>query len=205
MTIRVVGAGLGRTGTTSLKAALEQLLGEPCYHMVEVFAHPEHVPVWAAAMRDEPVDWLQLFEGYGSVVDFPAAAVWRDVAAAFPDAPVLLSTRSSADAWWRSAHNTILVRRDDLPDEMQEWARMADLMFKRISPDPSDEALTKAAYERHNAEVRAEVPPERLIDWLPEDGWGPLCEGLGLPVPDAPFPHTNTTAEFRAMTGLDPV
>jgi len=82
VTIRVVGAGLGRTGTTSLKAALEQLLGEPCYHMVEVFGHPEHVPVWHAAMRDEAVDWDALFDGCGSVVDFPAAAVWREIAAA---------------------------------------------------------------------------------------------------------------------------
>ena len=82
---------------------------------------------------------------------------------------------------------------------------VADEMLGRFSPDPSDEAVTKAAYERHNAEVRAEVPPGRLIDWRPEDGWGPLCTGLGLPVPDVPFPHANTTAEFREMTGLDPV
>jgi hypothetical protein len=204
MTIRVVGAGLGRTGTTSLKAALEQLLGEPCYHMIEVFGHPEHVPLWHAAMRDEPVDWEALFEGYGSVVDFPAAAVWRDIAAAYPDAPVLLSTRSSSDEWWRSASKTILTVRPEEP-EMAEWRAMTADMFGRISPDPSDEALTKAGYEAHNAAVRAEVPPERLIDWRPEDGWEPLCKGLGLPVPDEPFPLTNTTAEFRAMTGLDPV
>ena len=80
---------------------------------------------------------------------------------------------------------------------------MADDMFRRVSPDPRDETTSKAAYERHNAEVRAEVPAERLIEWQPEDGWAPLCEGLGLPVPSEPFPHTNTTAEFRAMTGLD--
>jgi len=117
---------------------------------------------------------------------------------------VLLSTRASTDEWWRSASNTILTVRPELP-ELEAWAAMSHDMFRRISPDPSDEALTKAGYERHNAEVRAEVPPGRLIEWRPEDGWEPLCAGLGLPVPDAPFPHTNTTAEFRAMTGLDPV
>jgi hypothetical protein len=202
MTIRVVGAGLGRTGTLSLKLALEQLLGGPCYHMIEVFEHPEHVAIWHAAMRDEPVDWEALFEGYVSVVDFPAAAVWRPIAAAFPDAPVLLSTRSSSDAWWRSARDTILEPRGAM-EGLEAWKAMAMDMFNRVSADPRDEALTKAGYERHNAEVRAEVPAERLIDWKPEDGWDPICAGLGLPVPDEAFPHTNTTAEFRAMTGLD--
>jgi hypothetical protein len=129
--------------------------------------------------------------------------VWRDISAAYPEAPVLLSTRSSSDAWWRSARDTIFVQRDDMPDEMLPWRKMSEAMFERISPDRFDETVSKAAYERHNAEVRAEVPPERLIDWRPEDGWAPICEALGFPVPDEPFPHTNTTAEFRGMTGLD--
>jgi hypothetical protein len=202
MTIRVVGAGLGRTGTHSLKVALEQLLGAPCYHMIEVFAHPEHVASWHAAMRDEPVDWDRLFDGYAAAVDFPVAAVWEPVAARYPDAPVLLSTRSSTDAWWRSARDTILAPRDRT-EGLEAWEAMATEMFTKVSADPQDEATTKAAYERHNAHVRATVPADRLIDWRPEDGWGPLCEGLRLPVPDQPFPHTNTTAEFRAMAGLD--
>jgi hypothetical protein len=184
----------------SLKLALEALLGGPCYHMLEVFAHPEHVPMWHAAMRDEPVDWDALFDGYVAAVDFPAAAAWRDIAAAYPDAPVLLSTRRSADEWWRSASNTILSVRPTEP-EMADWLAMTDDMFARISTDPSDEALTKAGYDAHNAAVRAEVPPERLIDWQPADGWGPICAGLGLPVPDEPFPHTNTTEEFQARLG----
>ena len=202
MTIRVVGAGLGRTGTHSLKFGLEQLLDGPCYHMVEVFGHPEHVPIWHAAMHDEPVDWAVLFEGYVAVVDFPGAAVWRSLAAAYPDAPVLLSTRSSTDAWWRSASSTILAVRSE-EDHLQAWAEMSGAMFDRTGLHGEDEAGSKAAYERHNAEVRAEVPPDRLVEWRPEDGWGPLCAALGVPVPEAPFPHANTTAEFRAMTGLD--
>jgi hypothetical protein len=203
VTIRVVGAGLGRTGTHSLKIALEQLLGGPCHHMVEVFGHPEQIPFWSAAMRDEPVDWEALLDGYVAVVDFPGAAVWRSIAATFPDAPILLSTRSSTDAWWKSAHETILAVRPELPPGSEGWVAMSEAMFGRISPDPQDEVATKAGYERHNEAVRAEVPASRLIEWQPADGWGPICEGLGLPVPDEPFPLTNTTAEFRAMTGLD--
>src|SRR5258708_3902275 len=107
MTLRIVGAGLGRTGTHSLKIALEQLLGAPCYHMVEVFAHPEHVPIWTAAIKREPVDWPVLFDGYVATVDWPGGAAWREISEAYPEAKVLLSTRRSADEWWTSASKTI--------------------------------------------------------------------------------------------------
>lgn len=207
MTIRIVGAGLGRTGTHSLKVALEQLLGAPCYHMVEVFAHPEHVPAWHAAMLDEPVDWPKVFDGYEATVDWPGGGVWREISAVYPDAPVLLSSRRTTDEWWKSASRTIfegLVANPVAPG-MEEWRAMADAMLKRLTPEWPDETATKAAYERHNAAVRAEVPASRLVDWHPEDGWAPLCAALDVPVPDAPFPVTNTTAEFRAMIGLDPI
>ena len=107
MTLKVVGAGLGRTGTMSLKAALEQLLGGPCYHMIEVFEHPEHVAIWNRAMRGEPVDWSEIYAEYVATVDYPNAAVWEQLAAAYPDALVLLSSRD-AEGWWTSASNTIL-------------------------------------------------------------------------------------------------
>jgi hypothetical protein len=203
MTLRIVGAGLGRTGTHSLKIALEQLLGGPCYHMVEVFGHPEHVPMWHAAMLDQPVDWDVIFEGYVATVDWPSGGVWRPIAEHYPDAKILLSTRRTADEWWTSASKTIFEAMKEAPPGMEEWHAMTVEMTKRLTPDFPDEAACKAAYERNNAEVRAEVPAERLIDWQPQDGWGPLCEALDVPVPDEPFPLTNTTADFRAMTGLD--
>jgi hypothetical protein len=207
MTIRIVGAGLGRTGTHSLKLALEQLLGAPCYHMVEVFAHPEHVPVWHAAMLDGPVDWPAVFDGYDATVDWPGGGVWQSISVAYPDAKVLLSSRRSADEWWTSASKTIFeALGGDGPiggPDRGEWTAMATAMMKRLTPDFPDEAACKAAYERHNATVRAEVPASQLIDWQPQDGWGPLCAGLGIPEPSDPFPVTNTTAEFRAMAGLD--
>jgi hypothetical protein len=204
MTLRIVGAGLGRTGTHSLKLALEQLLGAPCYHMVEVFAHPEDVPLWHAAMLDQPVDWDLVFDGYVATVDWPSGGVWRPIADKYPDAKVLLSTRRSSDEWWTSAYRTIFEAMGNPPPPgMEAWQEMVLAMAKRLTPDFPDEAACKAAYERNNAEVRAEVPADRLIDWQPQDGWGPLCEGLGVPEPSEPFPVTNTTAEFRAMSGLD--
>jgi hypothetical protein len=207
MTLRVVGAGLGRTGTHSLKVALEQLLGGPCYHMVEVFGHPEHVPMWHAAMEDRPVDWDAVFDGYVATVDWPGGGVWQQIYAKYPDAKVLLSQRDSADTWWQSASNTIFVAMGDTSSlgGNEEWAAMARAMMNRFSPDWQNEDAAKAAYEAHNANVRATVPADQLIEWQPEFGWGPLCEGLGIPVPDEPFPVTNTKNEFRQMLGLDPM
>jgi hypothetical protein len=199
MTLRVVGAGLGRTGTHSLKLALEQLLGGPCYHMLEVLEHPEYVPYWDAALAGEPVDWNQVMDGYVAAVDWPASAFWRELSAAFPDAIVLLSTRSSTDAWWKSANATIMEAMHRMPAD--QFPRT--LLDARFTPAWSDPDAAKHAYEAHNAAVRAEVPPARLVDWAPGAGWEPICSALGLAVPDEPFPHVNTTDDFRAMLGLD--
>lgn len=206
MTLAVVGAGLGRTGTVSLKGALEQLLGGPCYHMTEVFSHlDDHVPVWHAATHGEPVDWEALLGGYRASVDWPAAAFWRPLSQVYPGAIVLLSVRDDAETWWRSADRTVFAAmRRPPPPEMEAWyAMVSDLWHSTMGERWDDPEVAKAAYERHNAEVRASVPPERLLEWRPGDGWAPLCEALGVPVPDAPFPHENSTADFRAMAQLD--
>ncbi|HUS42905.1 MAG TPA: sulfotransferase [Ilumatobacteraceae bacterium] len=202
MTIQLVGAGLGRTGTMSLKLALERLLAGTCHHMMEVFRHPEEVPRWHAAMVGDPVDFRELLAGYSAIVDYPGAAVWRELATAFPDAPVLLSTRESADEWWQSASNTILARRTD--ETVDDHRRMIDALFGRsIGVDVTDRHAVIAAYDAHNAAVRSEIPPERLFEYQPGDGWAPLCAALDLPEPDEPFPHTNTRQQFRERAGFD--
>ena len=206
MSLKIVGAGLGRTGTHSLKIALEQLLGGPCYHMFEVLAHPDDIAQWQLAADGGTPDWRELFANYEAAVDWPASAYWRELSEVYPDAMVLLSSRP-ADEWWRSADNTIwaVSRREPPPDPVfqAQMKMVKKILQTRFTPDWSEEGPSKAAYERHNAEVRATVPAERLIDWHPGDGWGPICRGLGIPEPSEPFPHVNTTDEFRAMLQLD--
>jgi len=193
---------VGRTGTNSLKVALEKLLGGPCYHMLEVFPRPAHTTMWLEAMRGETVEWDVLFDGFIAAVDWPACTFWRELADANPDALILLSSRD-AEGWWRSCEATIwkaIGRAAE--DEANEWLDMATLMLQRFGGDINDKDSCIAAFERHNAHVRATADPNRLLDWEAADGWGPICSALGVPVPDEPFPHTNTTDEFRQMMGL---
>jgi hypothetical protein len=206
VTLQVVGAGVGRTGTQSLKYALERLLGAPCYHMMEVVAHPEHIEMWQRAVDGEAVDWDALFADYRAGVDWPAVGFWRELSAAYPESIVLLSVRDT-DGWWRSADQTIfeMARRPPPDDDpvFTPLARMVDDVLGRFSPDWSDEVAAKAAFERHNDDVRRAVPGDRLVEWRPGDGWEPICAALGLAVPDEPFPRFNTTEDFRAVVGLD--
>lgn len=203
--LAVVGAGVGRTGTHSLKLALEQLLGGPCHHMIEVFGHPEQVPIWIDAIEGRPVDWSKLLEQYRAIVDWPGCSFWRELLADNPDALVLLSVRDP-EAWYRSASNTIFNAFDRLPPESMTWmSKFRELLRDRFSDRLDDADAMIEAYERHNEAVRSEVPPAQLLEWRPSDGWEPICERLGVPVPAEAFPVTNTTNDFRAMIGMPPV
>jgi hypothetical protein len=200
MTLRVVGAGLPRTATRSLKEALELLLGGRCYHMAEVFQHLEDVPAWRAAIRGEETEWRSFPPDSVAAVDWPASAFWRELADAHPDAVIVFSTRTSAAEWWESAEATIfpVLRKDSYP-EYEDWLTMAkELMAREIGDLWEDRAVAEAFYERHNASVRRHAPAERLLEWRAIDGWEPLCAALGVPVPDEPFPHTNTRAEWTS-------
>jgi hypothetical protein len=208
MGLRVVGAGLGRTGTSSLKSALELLLGGRCYHMYEVRERPEDVPRWERALAGEPPEWDEVFGEFEATVDWPAASFWPELTAAYPDAPVLLSQRASGEEWWASMEKTIVaLLAEPLPQDNPQLARQRR-MTRAILAERFDERWWErdralAAYERHNERVRSEVPRARLIEWSPADGWGPLCTGLGVPEPAEPFPHLNTTPQFRETVGLD--
>ncbi|HWG08263.1 MAG TPA: sulfotransferase [Solirubrobacteraceae bacterium] len=201
MQLKVVGAGLGRTGTASLKNALERLTGGPCYHMLEVA--PESVAAWDAAARGESVDWEALMRGYTASVDWPAAAFWPELSAANPDAVVLLSTRATPQQWWASMERTIVgVLSAEVPPEdvslTAHRAMVREVFARRFTPDWRDPEAAMAAYTRHNERVRSEVPAQQLVEWQPGDGWEPICAALGVAVPSDPFPHENSTAEFRA-------
>ena len=207
MPLRVVGAGLGRTGTHSLKLAFEQLFGAPCYHMLEVLGRPDQAAVWDAAAHGHLPDWPSFLDGYAATVDWPAAAFWPELMEAAPDALVVLSVRD-ANAWWTSVSETIfsVLARGAPPDDpgaVAELAMINAVLSARFTPDYLERPAAIAAYESHNARVRAMVPADRLVEWHPGDGWEPLCRSLSVPVPPDPFPHVNTTSEFRSLTGLD--
>jgi hypothetical protein len=198
--LRVVGAGLPRTGTKSLKQALELLLGGRCYHMTELFQHPEDVPAWWAAIAGEEIDWNSFPPDAVAAVDWPASAFWRELASANPEAVIVLSTRENATQWWESCDTTIfpVLRKTEYP-EYEEWLAMSKaLLAREIGEDWDDARTAQAFYERHNAAVRREAPAERLLEWRASDGWEPLCRALELPVPDEPFPHLNTRQEWNA-------
>jgi hypothetical protein len=205
MGLQVVGAGVGRTGTHSLKLALEQLLGGRCHHMLEVFGQPTQVPLWIDAIEGRPVDWSALLAGYDALVDWPGASFWPELVAANPGALVLLSVRDPEE-WYRSASNTIFLAFDRVPPEMATWmTAVRKLLHDRFSDSFDDASAMIAAYERHNDAVRRQVSPQRLREWTPTDGWAPICARLGVPIPADPFPLTNTTSEFRVMMGLPAV
>ena len=201
MELAVVGAGVGRTGTHSLKLALEQLLDTPCHHMVEIFGEPSQVPAWTDAIDGRPVDWSAMLTRYGALVDWPGASFWPELSAANPDALVLLSVRDP-ESWYRSASNTIFLAFDHMPPELAPWmGAVAKLLHDRFSDRFDDPTAMMDAFVRHNDAVRAEIPAGRLLEWETGDGWEPICDRLEIPVPTEPFPVTNTTDEFREMMG----
>ena len=199
MALKIIGAGLGRTGIASLKVALEHLGFGPCYHMGEVLPHvEERVPLWIAAGQGKP-DWNTIFADYQSAVDYPACSFWREQMAHYPDAQVILTTRS-AESWFDSVHKTIMA-----PDTT-EWLENGPLreflelcMWKDYKAHINDRDWMIDYFNRRNEEIVAAVPPEKLLVFEVKQGWSPLCEFLGVGVPDTEFPRVNSREETRAM------
>lgn len=200
MALQVIGAGLGRTGTLTLKTALEKLGFGPCHHMLEVFANPQQVPFWNRAADGEDVEWEEVFGDYSASVDWPSAHFYAELADRYPDAKVILSSRDP-QRWYESISETILKSMEMMglgqpfPDDHPFRFGGVIIAQKTFGFDFS-EANVLAAFERHNAEVRRRIPAERLLVFEAAHGWEPLCAFLGVPVPDEPFPRVNSREEF---------
>jgi hypothetical protein len=220
MALEVIGAGWGRTGTESLKAALEMLGFGTCYHMFELLRRTRQVKHWEALARGERPDYDDLFRGFRSAVDFPAAKYYRELAAEYPNAKVVLSVRDPA-SWYESASKTILR---GIPPPM----RLVPPLLGVFSPNirgmgPLMTHLEKDLYNGFfegkardkdhmiarfvawNEEVQRTIPKERLLVYEVKQGWEPLCAFLGKPVPSEPFPRNNDGASFQRRTRVSNV
>lgn len=210
MTLQIIGSGFGRTGTRSLKDALEQLNFGPCHHMAEVFTNPPQVAHWQTIAAGRPVDWHEVFAGYNAQIDWPGAHVWRQTALAFPDARIVHSVRPD-EAWWSSFNGTIgkllrVYKTLALPPHVRAMGDVGtDLIGKETFHDQwSDKTAALAAYHQRLADVRAVIPAERLLVFDVAEGWEPLCAFLKVPVPDRPFPRRNAKDDFWANFGGEP-
>ncbi len=202
MALEIIGAGFGRTGTNSLKLALEQLGFGPTHHMFEVRDNPGQLPFWEAAARGEKMDWDTVFRGYRSQVDWPGARYWRELARYYPNAKVILSVRD-LDEWHDSVRATILpflaARGKHSSPHVNAIADMGDetVNIQVFDGRLEDREHAKRVFRKHIADVQAEIPAGRLLIFDLRDGWKPLCEFLGVAVPDTPFPKTNSSKEFH--------
>ena len=217
--MKLIGAGMPRTATTTQMIALE-MLGLPCYHMRDMMMNMERsVPQFRKAFEGD-ADWDEIFEGKESEVDWPASYYWRELIEVYPDAKVLLSVRD-ADSWVRSMQNTInqvffgdtlihhLVRvRYEIDPPFAAWIDLlGEMNFgeERGAFGTTDDPASMAeAMERWNQSVIDGVPAERLLVWNPKEGWEPLCEFLEVPVPDTPLPHVNDTENFQKNLIMGP-
>lgn len=200
MTLEIIGPGFGRTGTNSLKVALEHLGFGPAHHMFEVRDHPEQLPAWEAIADGAAPDWDVVFRGYRSQVDWPGARYWRELAAHYPDAKVILTVRDP-DAWFDSVEGTItrfIAGRGTYDAHANGIANMAYKLIVEGVFDGrmSDRAYATALFDAHVAEVQASIPASRLLTFDVREGWEPLCAFLGCPVPKISFPRLNSSSQF---------
>ena len=209
--LKVIGAGFGRTGTASLKGALEDLGFAKCYHMQEVFRNPTHAPIWRAAAEGKPVDWDALLEGYQATVDWPGCTFYRELLARNPDAKVILNVRDP-DAWYKSMTNTVYrASRPSFPrslvplfvPRLRRFIRMVQVLIWQKTFDNrfDDKAYAVKVFNDHIQEVKKVVPADKLLVYEVKQGWEPLCDFLEVPVPDKPFPRLNDSAAFNRQAG----
>lgn len=197
MPLKVIGAGYGRTGTMSLKLALEQLGFGPCYHMVEVFKNPDAPQWWIDAAEGRP-DWEKIFQGYNSTVDWPNATFYAELAEAYPDAKVILTERDPEE-WFASTQATIFSPKLPRDPQSVHFQMIQKVIGRLFGGRFDDHDRLIEVFKAHNARVREVIPAERLLVYQVSQGWAPLCDFLGVPVPQGPMPKVNSREDFMTM------
>lgn len=193
MALKIIGAGFGRTGTTSVKIALEKLGFTPCYHMFELIDHPEHVPHWQTENSGKQIRWDNLFSKFKASLDWPACAFWEDLHAEYPSAKILLTVRDPG-SWYESFKATLFPAMNAPKHPNSSLAKLAkkivleDTFHNRFL----DRAYAIKIFEMHIEKVKQIAPANQLLVYDVKQGWEPLCEFLNLPVPDGGFPRKNT-------------
>lgn len=201
--LEVIGAGFGRTGTLSLKLALERLGFGPCHHMLELFENPGQVALWEQVAQDGTVDWEEIYRGYRATVDWPGARFWRELTAHCPHAKVILTVRDP-QRWYESAADTIFRAGSAPAPEADAAIRQMRRVTHQLVWDgefggrAGDAKHAIKVFNEHNEAVRQAIPAHRLLVFEVSQGWGPLCGFLGVPVPDEPFPRSNDREVFAA-------
>lgn len=202
MTLKIIGAGEGRTGTMSIKLALERLGFGPCHHMSEIILNPDSASLWLDAIDGKP-DWNKIYQNYQSAVDAPTCVFWRQLAEFYPDAKFILSLRDP-DSWFESGQATILSPMVHMPfagttlgDFFAKFVPFGYRLANRAQLQ--DRAFMIDYFNAHNEAVRSTLPKHRLLEYEVSQGWEPLCRFLNVPVPDAPFPRANTREDMKAM------
>jgi Sulfotransferase domain len=198
MPLKIIGTGLARTGTSSLKIAIEKLGIGRCYHMKEVLADPEHIGFWVEVAEGR-ANFDRVFSGYSATVDFPACIYWRDLIEYYPEAKIILSIRDAED-WFRATQKTFLSPRLWESGLSGPFGDMFGAMIRRFfDGEIHDHDHLIELFDRHVEEIKVLVPPERLLIFKVTQGWQPLCKFLGLPMPDEPFPHANREQDTRGF------
>ncbi|WP_341720570.1 sulfotransferase [Micromonospora sp. FIMYZ51] len=218
--MEVIGVGFGRTGTASLKQALDILGYGPTYHTREILKDPGRLAGWRRAVDGEPVDWNAIFDGYRSTVDWPAAAFWRELVDRYPEAKIILTVRDPVQ-WHRSCMRTIFMAYRQgrvsrtMVALMQIPLRLADRRLAAFNPifdgvfrrhfgdgPIHDEKYAVEVFEKHVRDVIDTVPAEKLLVYRPAEGWPTLCKFLGVGVPIVAFPHDNDQQAFQQQSRL---
>lgn len=199
--MKLIGAGFGRSGTMSLKAALEEIGYGPCYHMKITLFRYHHMHFFLKAWRGKKVNWKRFYRRYNAAVDWPTCSFYKELMQQFPDAKVLLNVRDPGK-WYDSMYETIWAIQPAFPWWIFPVVRIIhkEIIWEgNLKGSFEDREKTMSVYKDWIEEVKKTVPPDRLLIYEVKEGWKPLCDFLNAPVPDKPFPHINERKSFRRV------